>query len=822
MKLQAIVIVGLLAAVSIVAAKPALGNQCSKQEEGQTFGIASDCHKYTVCKKGELKVKSCESKYNYDVVTSQCVKINKATCATEPTIEDPQESDVQYDYLCTNVLFGLRIHPQDCDKYISCSGEKAKIEFCADGLIFRSEVIGCVAGDKISCEPLAEEPSTTTSVPDSGESNETGNGNASGESNEAGNGNASGESNETGANPEEPAGKYDYVCANVFLGSKPHPETCKKYISCYKSKAKEENCKKGYAYSSKLHLCVKQKDASCASNPEDPAPTVAPPTASTASSESGESTETGNGNNSGESNEAGNGSASEESTETGNGNNSGESNEAGNGNASGESNETGANPEEPAGKYDYVCANVFLGSKPHPETCKKYISCYKSKAKEENCKKGYAYSSKLHLCVKQKDASCASNPEDPAPTVAPPTASTASSESGESNETGNGNASGESTETGNGNNSGESNEAGNGNASGESNETGANPEEPAGKYDYVCANVFLGSKPHPETCKKYISCYKSKAKEENCKKGYAYSSKLHLCVKQKDASCASNPEDPAPTVAPPTASTASSESGESNETGNGNASGESTETGNGNNSGESNEAGNGNASGESNETGANPEEPAGKYDYVCANVFLGSKPHPETCKKYISCYKSKAKEENCKKGYAYSSKLHLCVKQKGDSCDSQGAGSEPTTVTTELVTEPETETQPQTDAPTTTETTTTEITTEVETESEPQPEPTTDAPTTTETTTTEITTEVETESEPQPEPTPPATGGDPGSPSCEGDFTGYLTIENDCVQYVYCYQGEPSVKTCLENYIYYAPFKACLPGDPVTCQLYTA
>uniref|UniRef100_A0A182FBF6 Chitin-binding type-2 domain-containing protein n=1 Tax=Anopheles albimanus TaxID=7167 RepID=A0A182FBF6_ANOAL len=246
--------------------------------------------------------------------------------------------------------------------------------------------------------------------------------------------------------------------------------------------------------------------------------------------------------------------------------------------------------------------------------------------------------------------------------------------------------------------------------------------------------------PHPETCQKYISCYKSKAKEENCKKGYAYSSKLHLCVKQKGESCGANPEVTEPTVEPPTGSTSSSTESESDE---------SSETGN--TSGESNEAGNGNNSGESNETGTNPEEPAGKYDYVCENVLLGTKPHPETCQKYISCYKSKAKEENCKKGYAYSSKLHLCVKQKGNSCDSQGPGSEPTTVTTELVTEPETQTQPQTEAPTTT------------------------------VTTTEITTEVETESEPQPEPTPPSSGGDPMSPSCEGDFTGYLAIEGDCV-----------------------------------------
>ncbi|KFB49446.1 hypothetical protein ZHAS_00017552 [Anopheles sinensis] len=144
-----------------------------------------------------------------------------------------------------------------------------------------------------------------------------------------------------------------------------------------------------------------------------------------------------------------------------------------------------------------------------------------------------------------------------------------------------------------------------------------------------------------------------------------------------------------------------------------------------------------------------------------------------------------------------------CTKCYSETC-SQGNGnggsstSEPTTVT----------------EPPTTEVLTTEALTTV-TEPPTTEVLTTEAPTTV--------TEPSTTEESIPELTPPESGGDLMQPTveCVEGFTGYLPIEEDCSKFVYCFQGESRERTCLDDYIYYHPFKACLPGDTVLCQLYS-
>ena len=134
-------------------------------------------------------------------------------------------------------------------------------------------------------------------------------------------------------------------------------------------------------------------------------------------------------------------------------------------------------------------------------------------------------------------------------------------------------------------------------------------------------------------------------------------------------------------------------------------------------------------------------------------------PHPDSCTKYIVCSNSKAKEESCKNGYYFSVYLKSCIKGNSETC-AEINGNDGT--------------------------------------SSQAPPATTEA-------------------------VPPAVGGDPGdgNAGCIEGFTGYLPIANDCTSYVYCFQGEPGVRKCLEDYIYYDPFKACLPGDTVLCKLYT-
>ncbi|XP_052873205.1 proteoglycan 4-like [Anopheles cruzii] len=895
MKILPLFAVGLLVTFVTVGAKPSASHdQCAKHDEGKTYGLPSDCHKYVTCKNGKLEVKSCSSKKNYDVVTSKCVKIAKATCAAEaapeepePVPEEPQpvepeETDEQYDYLCNNVLYGIKVHPHACDKYISCMKQKAKIDICAEGHIFSEVRIECVAGNKATC--TASDGETSPTDPESG-SHEGSSGSES-ESSESGNESDSDEPS------EELSDGYDHVCTNVVLGNKPHPESCEKYISCSKQKAKEKNCKDGYGYSSKYHLCVKEKNSDCAGSPEVPPATEEPPTTEPEVSEP----------------------SSEEIAEP----------------------EVPEEPETPSGEHDHICANTHHGKKPHPHSCKKYISCSKHKAKVVNCKKGYGYSSKSHLCVKEKNSDCAVSPQEPPATEEPPTTDPEVSEP----------SSEEVAEP----------------------EVPEDPESPSDGYDYVCAKTLLGNKPHPDSCNKYISCSKHKAKEVNCKKGYGYSSKLHLCVKQKNSDCP-----------------------------------------------------------------AEPEAPSNGYDYVCAKTLLGNKPHPDSCNKYISCSKHKAKEVNCKKGYGYSSKFHLCVKEKSSDCasspeeppvteepptngtttkpepettqpwttetttaepqppttKSQPATTKPQPETTQALTteattaEPQPQTtksqpattkpQPETTQPWTTEATTAEpkpqttksqpattkpqpettepattksqpattkpqpettqaLTTEATTAepkpattksqpatTKPQPETTqaltTEATTaepepattksqpattkpqpettqalTTEATTAEpepattksqpattkpqpettqaLTTEATTaEPEPattksqpattkpqpettqaltteattaEPEPattksqpattkpqpettqalTTEATTAAPQEPSCEGIASGYLAIEGNCTQYVYCQQGKPELRDCLANYIFYEPFMACLPGNTATCELF--
>uniref|UniRef100_A0A182JN57 Chitin-binding type-2 domain-containing protein n=1 Tax=Anopheles atroparvus TaxID=41427 RepID=A0A182JN57_ANOAO len=673
MKLSILLCVTLIATLGAVSAKSSSTSvgQCSKQEEGVTYGVPSDCHQYIVCKKEKLQLKECESKYNYDTVTSQCVKAKTATCAVdevpeepqpaEPEPEEPQETDEQYDYLCVKVLYGVRIHPNTCDKYLVCSKEKAKIEYCDEGLIFVADAIQCVKGNKVTCSLEQDEPSTTQEPPTTTTTKAK-----EDESEE------SGESSEDSAeSSKESEGQYNYLCEKKFLGVLAHPESCTKYITCLKYKAKEENCQKGYSYSSKLGLCVKQKNGECADVPQDPPTTTEAPTTVTTPSNT----------------------------------DSGESN-------------SGESSKEPEGQYDYLCKNRFLGVLAHPESCTKYITCLKYKAKEENCQKGYSYSSKLGLCVKQNNGECADAPQDPPTTTEAPTTVTTPSnpDSGESN-------------------------------------SGESSKEPEGQYDYLCKNRFLGVLAHPESCTKYITCLKYKAKEENCQKGYSYSSKLGLCVKQNNGECADAPQDPPTTTEAPTTVTTPTkpDSGES-------------------------------------ESGENSGSASGKYDYVCANVADGKQAHPDSCTKYITCKKQKAKEVNCKKGRYYSTYLQTCIKGNQETC-AENNGNQGTSATPPPVTE-------TTTTPPVSVTLGPSYPTDVEL-------------LTTDDSTTEL--------------TPPESGGDPMEPTvnCVEGFTGYLPIANDCTKYVYCFQGEPGQRSCLEEYIYYDPFKACLPGDPVLCQLYS-
>ncbi|KFB49447.1 hypothetical protein ZHAS_00017553 [Anopheles sinensis] len=420
-----------------------------------------------------------------------------------------------------------------------------------------------------------------------------------------------------------------------------------------------------------------------------------------------------------------------------------------------------------------------------PSDCQQYIVCKKGQLQVKQCEGKYNYDTVTAKCLKDKEATCAVEgvPEDPQPVDPKP-------------------------------------------------QEPQEPQETNEQYDYLCAKILYGVRVHPSACDKYLVCSKEKATIEHCADGFIFVADAIVfgnlpCVKGNKVSCTVEREEPCitqPPTKPPTTEPKEKESEESkeskpesDESNTGDSSKESTPESGESDSGEiSNEVDSGETGESSGEVG---NETPGKYDYICENVASGKRAHPETCTKYISCKKSKAKEQNCKKGRYFSVYLQTCIKGNSETC-AQGNGndgsstSEPTTVT-----EPSTTEAFTTKAPTTvTKVPTTEA-------------PTTEAPTTatepptTEASTTEApttVTEPPTTEQTIPELTPPGIGGDPMQPNveCVEGYTGYLPIENDCSKYVYCFQGVPGERTCIDEYIYYHPFKACLPGDPVLCQLY--
>lgn len=62
---------------------------------------------------------------------------------------------------------------------------------------------------------------------------------------------------------------------------------------------------------------------------------------------------------------------------------------------------------------------------------------------------------------------------------------------------------------------------------------------------------------------------------------------------------------------------------------------------------------------------------------------------------------------------------------------------------------------------------------------------------------------------------------DPIELNCGNVDSGRIPHPQNCNKYIDCANGEVTVVDCFEDYIYYAPFSVCLPGNVVTCKLNT-
>lgn len=112
-----------------------------------------------------------------------------------------------YDYLCENVVIGIREHPESCDHYIACNKFVAQDVACPEGQVFSKDLILCVDGDSSGCRQ--QDP------------------------------------------PEQAV-----TCAEGYVGRLPCPGDCGKYYNCADGSAKLESCLEGYIFYEPMKFCL--------------------------------------------------------------------------------------------------------------------------------------------------------------------------------------------------------------------------------------------------------------------------------------------------------------------------------------------------------------------------------------------------------------------------------------------------------------------------------------------------------------------------------------------------------------------------------------
>lgn len=112
-----------------------------------------------------------------------------------------------YDYLCTNVVIGIREHPESCDRYIACNKFEAQEVVCPEGQVFSRELILCVDGDPSGC--LKQDPTEEV-----------------------------------------------VTCPEGFVGRMPYPGDCGKFYNCADGTAKVETCFEGYIFYEQMKVCL--------------------------------------------------------------------------------------------------------------------------------------------------------------------------------------------------------------------------------------------------------------------------------------------------------------------------------------------------------------------------------------------------------------------------------------------------------------------------------------------------------------------------------------------------------------------------------------
>lgn len=117
-----------------------------------------------------------------------------------------QNAPENFNYLCTNVVTGIREHPESCDRYIQCNKFEAEVVVCPQGEVFSTELISCVEGNSTGCQE--KDPETSAK------------------------------------------------CDDGFFGRLPYPGDCGKFYNCADGTAKLESCLDGYIFYEPLKFCL--------------------------------------------------------------------------------------------------------------------------------------------------------------------------------------------------------------------------------------------------------------------------------------------------------------------------------------------------------------------------------------------------------------------------------------------------------------------------------------------------------------------------------------------------------------------------------------
>uniref|UniRef100_A0A182VJX9 Chitin-binding type-2 domain-containing protein n=1 Tax=Anopheles merus TaxID=30066 RepID=A0A182VJX9_ANOME len=186
--------------------------------KGLLIGILehpSSCYKYISCYKEVATEETCPPDTIFDLDEITCVPGNQRTCRKEGDAY-PLPTD-----MCRGIVLGTMVHPEDCNKYVSCLLGRARERSCRPGFVFSERLFVCLPGDLNSCT-VTLLPTTSTIA------------------------------------PEDIRPLPSDICRrnSVAFGVLPHPQFCTKYVTCTLWIPAERDCDRFKVFSERFSMCM--------------------------------------------------------------------------------------------------------------------------------------------------------------------------------------------------------------------------------------------------------------------------------------------------------------------------------------------------------------------------------------------------------------------------------------------------------------------------------------------------------------------------------------------------------------------------------------